>query len=109
MDETWNEGKIPITTQEIVNFVIDTKIDELSKKPTKEIYEIFKKIHKDYQNQEVKEEIPEPKQSIDIYKDTYKVLNCTNEWVFFMLENIRMISLFDISKIDMILQQVNQS
>jgi len=97
-DELWTESNIPSFSQEIVNQIINVKIEELSQKPVKEIYELFEIVGK---------EEKEPKPMLEINKSSYKVLNCTNEWIKFVHDSIKMIALFDISKLDMILQQVN--
>jgi len=104
-EESWKEKKVPIVSQEIIRFIINLKIDELIGKSQKEVYEVFNKCHYSIMNTENKNDIV-AKPLLEINEEAYKIINCLNPWIHFIYDTIKMIALFDISKLDMILQLV---
>jgi len=104
-EESWKETNVPIVSQEIITFIINLKIDELIGKSVKEIYEVFNQFNDSIMTPENKNDIV-AKPLLEINEEAYKIINCLNPWIHFIYDTIKMIALFDISKLDMILQLV---
>lgn len=98
MDESWKEVNVPNQLNEIIKFLTSIKISDLRRKYFDDICDQFDGINTATGDTGLI--------LLSINSKTFKVQKCIYEWAIFMFDAIKMISLFDISKLDMIIQQL---